>query len=107
MAAIRKEHSVVRFAKGTKTLPKLLHMYKPELHRQVTERVPVSRLGHELTLLCQAGLGEAFDVVAVAEAKLELTELLDKVNMCCDTWGGGDGEARSPSSQKLVECDFR
>ena len=79
MATVRKEHSMVRFAKGTKTLPKLTHVYKPELHRQVTERVPVSRLGHELTQLCQAGLGEAFDVEARATAELELTELLDKV----------------------------
>ena len=80
MSTVRKEHSTVRFAKGTRTLPKLTHVYRPDLHRQVTERVAVSRLGHELTQLCQAGLGEAFDPAAMAQAKLELAELLEKVS---------------------------
>ncbi|KAK7102234.1 cyclic GMP-AMP synthase-like [Littorina saxatilis] len=79
MSRVRKENSSVRFAQGTTTLPRLKHGYRPELHRQVTERVPVSRLGHVLTQCCQTGLGEALDSVAIAQAKLELSELMEKI----------------------------
>ena len=82
MSTARKEYSMVRFAKETRSLPKLTHMYRPELHRQATERAPFSRLGQELTRLCQAGLGEALDPASIAQAKLELTELMDKVMLC-------------------------
>ncbi|KAL8594034.1 hypothetical protein ACOMHN_016413 [Nucella lapillus] len=79
MSTVRKENSTVRFAKGTRTLPQLMHMYRPELHRQVTERVLVSRVGQELSLLCRGGLGPACDAAHLAQAKLELTEMTDKM----------------------------
>lgn len=80
MATLRKERSNVRFAQGTCTpRARLSHVYVPALHRQVTERVPFSRLGHELNQLMEAGLGQAFDPEAKATAKMEVTEILDKV----------------------------
>nr|KAG5691685.1 hypothetical protein BaRGS_014140 [Batillaria attramentaria] len=78
MATLRKERSTVRFAQGTTTLPKLSHVYAPELHRQVTERVPFSRLGHVLNHFTDVGLGEALDPSATATAKVEIGEILEK-----------------------------
>lgn len=71
----------VRFVEGPVTLPRLTHVYLPELHRQLTERSPVGPVGRALQRFVDLGPGEAEDPLAVATARAQLHDILKKVNL--------------------------
>ncbi|XP_025107828.1 uncharacterized protein LOC112572387 isoform X3 [Pomacea canaliculata] len=71
----------VRFVEGPVTLPRLTHVYLPELHRQLTERSPVGPVGRALQRFVDLGPGEAEDPLAVATARAQLHDILKKIEL--------------------------
>lgn len=80
-----KERSTVQYAQVIMNHgAKLTHRYDPELHRQSTEYPRFSTIGCALQRLVERGLGESFDPLSLATAKMESAEILNKVrpNAC-------------------------